>query len=193
MSRSALSLAFALIAACSGTSANRAAPNTAPFSTENARFFDDAVDYIENPEDLGGRLASDWREQIDHLSRESELIVPVRVETVSEGTEATSSAAYTLTAVATGAAVKGTIPSDRHVSLRVTEGSNGFHTVRNNITRVQSREYILFARNHTDDEGQVRPRWHLSPNTPRLLQRVRDAVGYTDPNGTDRVIQGSSQ
>jgi hypothetical protein len=71
----------------------------------------------------------------------------------------------------------------------VTEGSTGFHTVRNNITRVQAREYLLFARYHTDDEGQVRARWHLSPNTPRLLERVRDAVGYSDPNANERVIQ----
>lgn len=187
MSRTVVLLSLSLLSACAGTS-RRAAPVTAPFTAEHARFFDDAVDYIENPEELGGRLASDWREQIDHLSRESELILPVRVETVSEGTEANSAAAYTLTAVAAGAAVKGEVPRDRHVSLRVTEGSSGFHTVRNNITRIQAREYLLFARNHADDEGQVRPRWHLSPNTPRLLQRVRDAVGTRDGNTGVRVI-----
>jgi hypothetical protein len=137
MTRPALALSALLLAACASSGASRGAPTTQPLSAENARFFDDAVDYIENPEDLGGRLASDWRTQIDHLARESELIMPVRVETVSEGTEANSAAAYTLTAVATGPAVKGQVPRDRHVSLRVTEGSTGFHTVRNNITRVQ--------------------------------------------------------
>jgi hypothetical protein len=189
MTRSAFALSALLLASCASGGASRGAPTTQPFSAENARFFDDAVDYIENPEDLGGRLAADWRMQIDHLARESELIVPVRIETVSEGTEANSAAAYTLTAVATGPAVKGQVPRDRHVALRVTEGSTGFHTVRNNITRVQAREYLLFARYQTDDEGQVRARWHLSPNTPRLLERVRDAVGYSDPSANERVIQ----
>lgn len=193
MTRSAfamsLPLSLALLAGACSSTTGRGTVETAPFTAENARFFDDAVDYIENPEDLGGRLASDWRAQIDHLSRESDFIVPVRVETVSEGTEANSSSSFTLTAVGTGEALKGRIGGDRRVSLRVTEGSVGFQTVRNNIARVQSREYLLFARNHTDAEGAVRPRWHLSPHTPRLVERVRDTVGSPDSSGSERVIR----
>jgi len=189
MSRSVHALALALLlGACSSTTQGTARP-TLPFPAELARYFDDSVDYIENPEELGGRLASDWRTQIDSLARESEVIAPVRVETVSEGTEVNSAAAYTLTAAATGAAVKGELPRDRRMSLRVSEGATGFQTVRNNITRIQSREYLLFARYYTDEDGAQRVHWHLSPNTPRLLQRVRDAIGVADPNTNERVIR----
>lgn len=188
MTRPLVALCFTLaVGACASPRAQTTV-ETAPFTAENARFFDDAVDYIENPEELGGRVAVDWRTQIDHLSAESEVIVPVRIETVSEGSEANSASAYTLTAVGTGAALKGRLPGDRRLSLRVNQGSTGFQTVRNNIARVQSREYLLFARRHTDAEGQVRFRWHLSPNTPRLLERVRDTVG-TPESGNERIIR----
>lgn len=190
MTRSALCLALALLAGgCSSTSQGAALRAPAPFPAELLRYFDDAVDYIENPEELGGRLAADWRTQIEQLSRESELVMPVRVETISEGTEANAAAAYTLTAVASGPAVKGTVPRDRHVSLRASEGSTGFNTVRNNIARVQSREYLLFARGYTDEDGQARLHWHLSPLTPHLLQRVRETTGYNDPNSGVTVIR----
>lgn len=188
MTRPLLALVVAL-AACASTSPTGVMRPTAPFSAELARYFDDAVDYIENPEELGGRLASDWRNQIDRLSRDSDLIVPVRIETVSEGVEASAAASYTLTAAAAGPIVKGELPRDQRISLRVSEGATGFQTVRNNITRVQSREFLLFARFHTDEEGTVRPRWHLSPNTPRLRERVRDSIGSSDPGGTETIIR----
>lgn len=189
MTRSVHGLVLALLlGACSSTRGASARP-TLPFPAELARYFDDAVDYIENPEELGGRLASDWRTQIDNLARESEVIVPVHVETVSEGSEANAASAYTLTAAAVGATLKGELPRDRRMSLRVSEGATGFQTVRNNITRIQSREYLLFARYYTDEDGATRVHWHLSPNTPRLLQRVRDAIGAQDPNATETVIR----
>ena len=40
-----------------------------------------------------------------------------------------------------------------------------------------------------DEDGAQRVHWHLSPNTPRLLQRVRDAIGVADPNTNERVIR----
>ena len=57
------------------------------------------------------------------------------------------------------------------------------------LKRIQSREYLLFARYYTDEDGAQRVHWHLSPNTPRLLQRVRDAIGVADPNTNERVIR----
>ncbi len=180
-----LSLVLALAlggVACSSSSANSRRVVAAPFTPELAAFFDDSVDYVENVEDLGGRVASDWRRQIDGLARNADIIVVVRVETVTAGAESTSSGSYRLTTVATRSPMKGTLPDDRRVDLFVSEGEVGYNTVRNSATRLQSREWLLFVRWYDDVDGRVRPHWHLTPSTPAALQRAQDAIGYVDPN-----------
>lgn len=193
--RVTLLLALALSGvACSTTTSNGAARVvSAPFTPELAVYFDDAVDYVENVEDLGGRVATDWRRQIDGLSQNADIVAVVRVETVTAGAESTSSGSFRLSTIATRAALRGTLPEDHRVDLRVSEGEVGYHTVRNSASRLQSREWILFVRWYDDADGQVRPHWHLTPATPSAVQRVQDAVGYVDPNAPrEQVVRTSS-
>lgn len=185
--RTPLALALVVLG-CASSGAGNAARETQPFPQSLARFFDDGVDYVENVESLGGRVAADWRRQIDTLTRESELIVPVRVETVTSGADATSMGSYRLTAVASGQPLRGDRPEGGRVELRVVEGEPGFNSVRSNVPRLQAREYVLFARWYTDEDGAVRAHWHLTPRTEGVLQRVRDAVGYIDPNAPRQTV-----
>ncbi len=187
--RAPLTLALALVAlGCASSGAANAARETRPFPQTLARFFDDGVDYVESVEELGGRVAADWRRQIDTLTQESDLIVPVRVETVTSGADATSMGSFRLTAVASGPPLHGARPEGGRVELRVVEGEPGFNSVRSNVPRLQSREYILFARWYTDEDGAARPHWHLTPRTEGVVQRVRDAQGYVDPNAPRQTV-----
>lgn len=177
---SAFVLGAALLGGCATTS-NTPTITTRPFTPELARYFDDAADYIEDVDALGGRVAADWRRQVRGLASESDLIVPVRIETVTLGDDNASTRAFRLTAAATRDPIVGTLPADRRVDLRVTEGEVGFNGVHQNEQRLQSRTYLLFARWY-DDEGTPRAHWHLSPETPALIQRVRESTGVVDPN-----------
>jgi len=178
-----LLLSLALSLGCSGTTAAAGAHTvTGPFTPELATFFDDSVDYVENVEELGGRVASDWRRQIDGCARGADIIAVVRVETVTSGSESTTSGSFRLTTIATRDPIKGSLPADRRTDLITSQGEVGYNTVRAGSSRIQARDWLMFVRWYDDTDGQVRPHWHLTPATEQALQRARDAIGYVDPN-----------
>lgn len=181
-------IAFVFIAAlggaCTSTTSNTAGPRvvSGPFTTELAAFFDDAVDYVENVEELGGRVASEWRRQLDGLANNADIIAVVRVETITSGSESSTAGSYRLTAVATRDPIRGTLPNDRRLDVSASEGEVGYNTIRSGTSRLQARDWLMFVRWYEDSDGQVRPHWHLTPATEQALQRARDAIGYVDPN-----------
>jgi hypothetical protein len=156
---------------------------SSPFSEELGRHFDDSVDYVEDADQLGGRVASDWRRQIAALSEHSDLIVQVRIETVNSGVDASGMANYRLTAVAAARPLRGRMPQDNRVDLRVSAGEVGYNTVHNNEQRLQAaeRRFLLFVK-WAEDGARVRARWHLTPQSRAVEARVRDAIGYLDPS-----------
>jgi heme-degrading monooxygenase HmoA len=180
-------LLAALSSGCAATASNGAGVATRPFTPELAPLFDDAADFIEDVDALGGRIAADWRRQVRGLSLESDLIVAVRVETVTLGDDNSTSRAYRLTAVATRDPIHGVLPPDRRVDLRVSEGDLGFNAIHQNEQRLQSRSYILFARWY-DAEGTARAHWHLSPETEALTRRVREVTGINDPSAPRETV-----
>jgi hypothetical protein len=196
MVRAALLFALSLpsLAGCSGASVNTPSRVvTGPFTQELASYFDDSVDYVENVEELGGRVASDWRRQIDGCARNADLIAIVRVETITAGSESSSSGSYRLTTVATREPLRGTLPPDRRTDLTTTQGEVGYNTVRAGSARIQSREWLMFVRWYEDTDGQVRAHWHLTPATEQALQRARDAIGYVDPSAPrEQVVRPTS-
>lgn len=175
-------------AACSSSGAAGSRVETRPFTQEMSRDFDDGADYIENVEDLGGRVAADWRSAIDRLARAADFIAVVHVETLTGSDDAASSRAYRLSSRIVGAPLHGAAPRDGLIDLRVEEGQGGYNTIRSNYTRLQARNFLLFARYYTDSEGAVRPHWHLTPDTRAAQQRARDALGLVDPNAPTETI-----
>ncbi|MDB4932108.1 MAG: hypothetical protein JWM10_4592 [Myxococcaceae bacterium] len=183
--------AFVLLAAltggCATTVSNASGVTTRPFTPELAPLFDDAADFIEDVDALGGRVAADWRRQVRGLSLESDLIVAVRVETVTLGDDNSTSRAYRLTAAATRDPLHGTLPPDRIIDLRVSEGDLGFNAIHQNEQRLQARTFLLFARWY-DAEGTARVHWHLSPETEALTRRVREVTGINDPTAPRETV-----
>ncbi len=186
---SAFVILAALSGGCASTRSNVTGMTTRPFTPDLGQYFDDAADFIEDVDALGGRVAADWRRQVSGLATESDLIVAVRIETVTLGDDNSTTRAYRLTAAATRDPIVGTLPSDRRIDLRVTEGEVGFNAIRQNEQRLQTRTYLLFARWY-DDDGTARAHWHLSPETDALTRRVREVSGIIDPNAPrETVIQ----
>jgi hypothetical protein len=162
---------------------------TSAFTDELGRHFDDAVDYVEDADQLGGRVASDWRRQIGTLSEHSDLIVQVRIETLNSGVDASGTANYRLTAVAAGRPLRGAMPRDDRVDLRVSAGEVGYNTVHNNEQRLQApeRRFLLFVK-WAEDGARVRARWHLTPHSRAVEARVRDTIGYLDGNAPRETV-----
>lgn len=191
MFRTPTTVAFVLSLALGANACSSARPQiqARPFTANLHRVFDDAVDYVTDVEGLGGRVASDWQNQIDALSRESDVIGTARIETVVLEQNPDGSRAYRLTAVLSDL-LRGEAPEGNQVSFRVAQGTTGFNTVVGRETRLQSGRYMAFVRWYNDSSGAVRAHFHLSPLSDALVARVRRNVGWLDPNqGQERVVR----
>jgi hypothetical protein len=182
--RSTLALLLALSTSCASRPQIRP---TSPFTAEMGHHFDDSVDYVSNLDDIGGRLATDFRTQIDYLGRNSDLIAIARIETVTVSQDPDGTQSYRLTAAVTEG-IKGTIPEDSRVSLRASQGQAGYNTVQGRQERLQSGRWLLFVKWYTDGAGEVRPHWHLSPHSDGLVLRVRELSGTVVGGGFQRVV-----
>lgn len=182
----ALYLAFA-VAACSAPA--RQIRPTSPFTAEMGRLFDDSVDYVENVDGLGGRVASEWQHQIEGLSRTSDVIGVATIETVLQGQDSDGATIYRLTA-SVSSLLRGTTPEDHRVQLRVSQGQAGFNTVQGREERLQRGGYVFFVKWYTDGAGALQAHWHLSPQSDALIARIRAASGLDDQQlGTERVVR----
>ncbi|MDP3276117.1 MAG: hypothetical protein Q8Q09_13035 [Deltaproteobacteria bacterium] len=180
----ALSLLALSVPACASRPGIRP---SSPFSAEHALLFDDSVDYLSSLDDLGGRLAADFTTQLNSLSRTADLVAVCRIETVTVSLDPDGSQSIRLTAAVTEI-LRGTAPEERRVSLRVAQGQPGYNTVSGRQERLQTGSWILFVKWYTDSEGALRAHWHLSPQSPSLERRVREAAGLIPADGTERVV-----
>lgn len=183
----ALCLALGASSACSSTP-HQIRPSS-PFTADMGRLFDDAVDYVQDVQGLGGRVASDWESQIDGLSHSSDLIGIANIETVLQGQDSDGARIYRLTATLSSV-IHGESPADHRVQLRVTQGQAGFNTVAGREERLQQGHYVLFVKWYTDGAGEVQAHWHLSPQSDSLVARVRHASGAEDQQlGQERIVR----
>ncbi len=182
-------LCLALGAAAGCSAPTRQIRPTTPFTAEMGHLFDDSVDYVQNVDGLGGRVASEWEAQIRGLSRASDLIGVANIETVLQGQDSDGSRIYRLTAHVTSI-VRGDPPEDHRVQLRVSQGQGGFNTVQGREERLQRGQYVMFVKWYTDGAGAVQAHWHLSPHSDALVARIRTASGVEDQQlGTERVVR----
>jgi len=176
---------------CSSTQRTTTRP-TRPFTPDLLPYFDEAADYIDSVQGLGGRIASDWEAQIAGLSRNSDLIAEARVETLLQGADSEGREVYRLTA-RTVRVLRGDAPIDGRIALRVSEGQVGFNTIRGTEERLQRTRWMLFVRWYTDGAGEVRAHWHLTPYSDDLAARVRVASGIEDEEfGSEHRVAPSS-
>lgn len=162
---------------------------TSPFTAAMARDFDDSVDYVFNLEDIGGHQAQEIQRQLDALARTSDVIALARIETVTVSQDTDGQQSYRLIAHVQEL-LTGTVPEDNRVPLRASQGQPGYNTVSGRQDRLQAGNWVLFVKWYTDGANEVRPHWHLSPQSDGLLARVRDRAGLTtQTQGNFRVVQ----
>ncbi|MCB9636108.1 MAG: hypothetical protein H6721_28695 [Sandaracinus sp.] len=141
-----------------------------PFTAEDARFFDEGVDLVGDPEALEGRWREEWATELDQRVRRADAVVYVRIRTVRTDTDLDRRTTFRLYPEAERAPL-GEMPEDLVLSAR--EGDAGYAAIQQNEARVLGSTLILFLK-WERPEGAATPtaRWHLSPGTEQVTSRV---------------------
>ena len=170
-----VAVAAALVAGAGCSSSTAQVQPQAPWDPNLAQFFDDAVDFIEDPGDLAGAWASGYAQEVQGRVDEADVIARVHVTTVNEDIAVDGHRRKHVLMNVTSL-LYGDMPPDERLHLSVGEGVAGFDTVDRNERRLIDNRFVAFVRWYDDDDGTVRAHWHLSPGSRAVIETVRRQV-----------------
>lgn len=132
--------------------------------------FDDAVDYVANPADLGGGWAERAEGELERRVRAADVVAVVTVVSVRGSTDARG-----LRRQQIDARIDETLRGSAGESLQlgVSERAAGFDTVAGRSRQLLERQFVAYVKWAEGADGSVVARWHLSPATEALLGDVR--------------------
>ena len=152
-----------LLVGCAGGSSNA---GHVEFMPEDEWTFDNAVDLIDKP----AIVESEWQGQFERRVTRADFIGVVRVDSISVD-EDREGAGYRLTAKVIDT-WEGRAP--RELVLRVHDDEPGFRTVSLYENRLLGSRFVAFVKWQPDpDSNEEIPRWHLSPDSPGVRDKVR--------------------
>lgn len=179
----ASALAIAAVNAC-GSAPPPARP-TSPFTEEDARYFDDAVDLIRDPSILDGEWQQAWRREFSQRVARADVVAIVTIATVR--TDVDLERRNTLRLIGSVAeALHGSVPNDE-LSFRTREGENGFAGVQANLRHIEGERFVAFVK-WVDERGALVARWHLAPATDPVLRRARALATRRETGGPRRTV-----
>lgn len=147
---------------------------SSPFTAEHAPFFENGVDYIEDPSILEGSWLEAWEHDIEQRVSLSDAIALVTITTLRTDQDLERHETWRLVAHVDRVRHGEGVPEE--ITLVVREGEAGFGTVRGNEERLLNQRFVLFVKWSTDDSGVIVPRWHLSPAGERIVRRVNSLI-----------------
>jgi hypothetical protein len=166
-----------LLASC-GSSAPNIRP-TSEFTEEHARVFDDGVDFIALPDTLEGRWEEEWAAEFQQRVGQADFIATCEITTIRTDVDLERRRTYRLICEI-DRTMFGEAPGGQ-INLVAREGYGAFVSVDENERRLLNADLIVYAKWYQNEDGQVLPHWHLSPNsegvrrrTQFLIQRRRD-------------------
>lgn len=166
-----------LLLACGGSSG--AGPGV-EFVPEDSLTFDDSVDMIDKPV----IVESEWQGQFEKRVTRADFIGTVRVDAISLDADRRGSG-YRLNVRVTDT-LRGRAP--REMVLRVNDQQPGFQSVSMYEDRLLGGSFVAFVKWQEDAESrQSIPRWHLSPNSPAVQDKVRFFSNPPPPDGRTEV------
>lgn len=133
---------------------------SSPFTEEHAKYFEDGIDFVQDPTTLDGRWREEWQAEMEKRVELSDLIAHVTVETVRSHWDLDRTMLQLELSIQKR--IHGRAPSGP-LSVTVRDGDPGFPSVKSNESRMLKMSYVLFVKWYADDLGQPIPHWHLSP------------------------------
>lgn len=163
-----------------------------PFTAEQREVFEDGVDFVADPQGLEGRWREDWTRDLDRRVTWADVIAIVTVRTMRTDTDPNQRTTFRLMAEI-GRSLLGDAPPD--VEMVVRQDSMGFDTVDGNHRQILDTEFIAFLKWYENENGDVKPHWHLSPSsdpvvsrTEYLIERRRDIPRRRDNVRTTTIV-----
>lgn len=178
MRRVALLLLVPLLLCCGGAAAGGAAKPSSPFTAQDARVFDEAVDLLADPESLEGAWADSWRRDLDTCTGRADVVSVVSVETIVADIDPQGRKTFRLVPVPVRG-LRGALPTG--TSLRVRQDSPGYASVESNREALTGGQYLLFVKWYRTDDGHVLAHWHLAQATPPVVEIVEGMLGLREP------------
>ena len=174
-------LSLLLAGACGASQPRTELP---PLTTEQARAFDNGVDFIVSLEGLEGRWRDDWDHDLTLRVAAADRISVVTLRTLRTDTDPQQRVTYRL---------QSTVERDlvgegaREIELAAMPDQPGFPSVRDSYARLADKQYVAYVR-----EGEGGPRWHLSAASPAVLleteRKITDLARSSKENDGVRVI-----
>jgi hypothetical protein len=162
-----------------------------PMTPEAELAFENGIDFIDDPTLLEGNWLEDWEQDIARRVELCDAVLVVRVISVHENVDLDRDLSYRL-ASHIETVRYGTGFQDE-ITLVSRTSDDGHPSVRENQARLLQQQFVAFVRFVEGEDGQVVPRWHLSPAADRVVRRVNSLLATRVPGDRRRVIVRDSR
>ena len=136
--------------------------------------FDNGVDYVTDPEGLGGEWFAQWERTLRALAQLADAVTVVRVEAVRLDVSPEGRRLVRLLCTPEQM-LWGRLPEDQKegLTLTVSERQDAFGTVEGRDDALLGRRFVAFLRYVPGDQGNVTIRWHLAAAGGAVLRRTQ--------------------
>jgi hypothetical protein len=142
----------------------------APFEDREIKFFDDGVDLIKDPARLGGQWAVGYGDELDGRVSLADLVARVEVVSVQTDRDLDGKEAKRVT-VSVVEEIYGSSPA-RNLFLQSLPETLGYELIQRHETELTGM-FVAFVRLFEGPDGKLAKHFHLSPASPKVLERVR--------------------
>ncbi len=180
-------LACALVtSACASTS--KAKISAAPLTADEARAYEDGVDFIATLAGLEGRWRDDWDKDLSVRMASSDAVAIVTVKTVRTDSDPEHRVTHRLLATVDRVIFGDT--RGKEMEFTVREGVPGFMSVNDGLSRIQGKSFVAYVKWYQAEGGRVAAHWHLSPASTEIVAETERAAAPRTGQGSsgDRVI-----
>ncbi len=146
---------------------------SSPFTEEHAKYFEDGLDFVSDPNTLDGHWREDWQAELDKRIELSDLIAHVKVDAIRSHWDLDRTMLQLDLSIQ--ARMHGIAPAGS-VTVSVHDGDPGYPSVKSAEARMLHLTYLLFVKWYENDIGQAVPHWHLSPDTEPVMSAVAGRI-----------------
>ena len=187
-------LSLALLAAVScvgplalGCGGSAKQVNYAPTTPEQLRVFEHGVDFVAALEGIEGRWRDDWDRELQERVGAADFIGTIHIQTLLTETDPEQVVTHRLVG-RVGRTILG--DEEKTVELRVRESDKGFPTIHDNLTRIQSHDFLAYVRWYKDDVGERAAHFHLSPASEPVVSETERVIGIRKDTSKEEAEGG---
>ncbi len=142
----------------------------AAFQPDEAEFFDDGVDLMDDPGKLAGQWAVSYGDRFDARVSLADLVARVEVVSVHTNRDIDGVEAKRIT-VAVVEQIYGLSPA-KNLLLESLPDTLGYPLIQRHEAEI-SGKFVAFVRLFEGEGGALAKHFHLSPASPQVLESVR--------------------